>query len=92
MKGILPAPLTVVVLTDHDDQSLPQCLASVASWVQEIVVIDVGHTDQTRNLVKDYGAHLVESPFETHVPQWHWALEHLPRHMTGSYVWMPTSV
>jgi glycosyl transferase family 2 len=78
MKGILPAPLTVVVLTDHDDQSLPHCLTSVPTWVQEIVVIGVGHTDQTRDLAKDYGAHLVESPFETHVPLWHWALEHLP--------------
>jgi hypothetical protein len=84
MKGTLPTPLTVVVLTDHDDQSLPQCLASVPTWVQEIVVIDVGHTDQTRDLVKDYSAHLVESPFETHVSQWHWVLEHLP----STYDWV----
>jgi hypothetical protein len=43
-----PAPLTVVLLTDHRDQNSPHGLASVSAWVHEIFMVDLGRADKIR--------------------------------------------
>lgn len=72
------APLSVVVLTYNEGYNLPDCLASVSGWAQEIFVVDSGSTDGTREIAARYGAVVVEHPFETHAKQWNWALQNLP--------------
>ncbi|HWB10162.1 MAG TPA: glycosyltransferase family 2 protein [Pirellulales bacterium] len=77
------APVTVVILTFNEEQNLPACLASVASWAGQIVIVDSGSTDRTREIARDFGATLLSHPFETHSKQWRWALDNLPAAPTG---------
>ncbi len=71
-------PVTVVVLTFNEQRNLPACLASVAGWVADVVVVDSGSTDQTVAIATASGARVVSHPFETHARQWGWALETVP--------------
>lgn len=73
-----PIPLTVLVLTYNEEQNLPQCLGSVAGWVDEILVADSGSSDRTLEIAESYGAKVASHAFETHTLQWSWALESLP--------------
>ncbi len=71
-------PLCVLVLTRDEELNLEACLGSVASWVEQVFVLDSGSRDGTQAIAKRYGAQIFEHPFETHARQWLWALEHLP--------------
>jgi glycosyltransferase involved in cell wall biosynthesis len=71
------APVTVVVLTHDEEANLPACLASVAGWVEEIVVVDSGSRDRTLEIARQHGARILSHPFETHTRQWRWALDTL---------------
>ena len=70
-------PLTVLVLTFNEELNLGDCLASVASWAESLVIVDSGSTDRTIDIARKYGAHLLTHPFDTHARQWRWALDHL---------------
>ncbi len=71
-------PLSAIVLTFNEEQNLEPCLASLASWVGELYVIDSGSQDGTVAIAERYGAQIVSHPFETHAQQWTWALQNLP--------------
>jgi glycosyltransferase involved in cell wall biosynthesis len=73
-------PLVSVVLTYNEERNLPDCLKSIAGWVDEIVVVDSGSTDHTREIAAGYGAGIMVHSFETHAKQWGWVLENLPPH------------
>ena len=72
------APVTAVVLTFNEELNLPACLESLHGWVSGIVIVDSGSTDETIRIAQQYGAVILQHPFETHNRQWRWALEHLP--------------
>jgi glycosyltransferase involved in cell wall biosynthesis len=72
------APVSVVVLTKNEERNLEDCLASVAGWCREILIVDSGSTDATMDIARRYGAHVFEHPFEGHTRQWNWAFSHLP--------------
>lgn len=67
-------PVTAVVLTRDEELNLPDCLASVAGWVAEIVVVDSGSTDRTLAIARSHGARVLHHPFESHARQWEWVL------------------
>ena len=71
-------PISVVVLTLNEEANLPSCLRSVCGWAAEVFVVDAGSTDRTREIAAEFGATVVEHPFETHASQWRWAVENLP--------------
>jgi len=72
------APVSVVVLTKNEELNLPACLASVAGWCREILIVDSGSTDATPEIARQYGAKVFVHPFETHTRQWNWAFANLP--------------
>ncbi len=47
--------LSVVIITKNEEANLPRCLASV-SWANEIIVVDSGSTDDTREIAWEAGA------------------------------------
>lgn len=55
-------PLSVVVTTFNNADTLDACLGSV-SWADEIVVLDSGSTDATVAIATHYGAHIHTQPF-----------------------------
>lgn len=48
------APLSVVVITKNEASRVRQCLESVASWADEIVVVDDRSTDQTVAIAREF--------------------------------------
>ena len=58
-----PAGVTLCMIVKNEEKFLPQCLASVRDYVDEIVVVDTGSTDRTIEIARSYGAVVVEDPW-----------------------------
>jgi glycosyltransferase involved in cell wall biosynthesis len=56
-------PLSGVVTTFNNEASLGACLASLTPICSEIIVLDSGSTDQTRQIAAQYGARFSVQPF-----------------------------
>jgi len=54
--------LTVVIPTQNNENTLPATLASVA-FADEIIVLDSGSVDRTRDIARAAGARVVERPY-----------------------------
>ncbi len=48
----MSVPVSVVIITKNEEGRLPDCLASVAEWAAEIVVVDDNSTDATRAIAE----------------------------------------
>ncbi len=59
---------SVVILTLNEERNLAACLASAAS-AGEIVVLDSGSTDRTREIATSAGARVIVNPFENFAAQ-----------------------
>lgn len=46
--------ISVCIITKNEAKKLERCLASVKGKVDEIVVVDTGSTDDTKNIIKKY--------------------------------------
>ena len=72
------APVAAVVLTYNEERNLPECLASLAGWVDELFVVDSGSSDRTVDIAREHLAVVVQHPFEHYGAQRNWAIDHLP--------------
>jgi len=71
-------PLKVIIITLNEADRLPRTLASV-SWADQIVVVDSGSRDTTRDVAAAAGAEVVEHRWEGYSAQKQFALG-LARH------------
>lgn len=53
--------LSVAIATYNEEKKLGACLASVSSWVDEIVVVDGGSMDQTLTIARKYNARITKT-------------------------------
>jgi glycosyltransferase involved in cell wall biosynthesis len=72
------ASLAVVILTFNESLHLPRALEHIADLAQEIFVVDSYSTDGTVELAKQYGAQVLQHPFQNYAKQFEWALDHAP--------------
>jgi glycosyltransferase involved in cell wall biosynthesis len=69
--------LSVLVPTLNERSNIEDCLRSVA-WADEVVVVDSGSSDGTRELVRRCSARLVDFSWNGHLPKKkNWALENV---------------
>jgi glycosyltransferase involved in cell wall biosynthesis/Flp pilus assembly protein TadD len=65
-----PPTISACMIVKNEEALLPQCLESIKSLVNEIIMVDTGSTDQTVEIAKAYGAriyhHLWENDFSKH--------------------------
>lgn len=54
--------LAAVLITRNEEGRLEECLASVRDWVDEIVILDSGSTDRTREIAERFGAKFFTNP------------------------------
>jgi len=47
--------ISAVIIVKNEEQNIARCLKSI-SWMEEIVVLDTGSTDETVNICKNFGA------------------------------------
>ncbi len=51
------------MIVKNEEKFLPQCLASIRDYVDEIIICDTGSTDRTIEIAKSYGATVIEDPW-----------------------------
>jgi len=69
-------PLAVLITARDEEEQLPQAIASVSGWVDEVVVVvDPRTCDRTREVARGAGAVVLEHPFSTSAAQCNWGLE-----------------
>jgi glycosyltransferase involved in cell wall biosynthesis len=66
--------LSVAIVALNEEANIARTLESVR-WADEIVVVDSGSSDRTREIAEQYGAKVVVEPWRGHVAQKNYALE-----------------
>ena len=56
--------ITLCMIVKNEEALISRCLESVKGYVDEIVVVDTGSTDSTKEICKVYGAQVFEHPWE----------------------------
>jgi hypothetical protein len=59
-----PPAVGLAMMVQNEERRIARCLESVAGWVAEIVVVDGGSTDHTMEIAAEFGAHVIERPFD----------------------------
>ncbi|RMD82874.1 MAG: glycosyltransferase family 2 protein [Lentisphaerae bacterium] len=68
-------PVSVVIVASNEERQIARVLGSVASWVNEIVVVTSDSRDRTTEIAADFGAKVFEHPWENYGSQVAWAME-----------------
>ncbi len=55
--------VSVIVLTQNNQDFIGKCLESVTGWAKEIVVIDAGSIDKTLSIAKKYNCRIFNQPW-----------------------------
>jgi len=53
--------ISLCMIVKDEEELLPQLLDIVVPWVDELVVVDTGSVDRTKEIVHEYGGHLFET-------------------------------
>jgi glycosyltransferase involved in cell wall biosynthesis/Flp pilus assembly protein TadD len=79
-----PRPsVSLCLIVKNEEQNLPACLASAADLVGEVIVVDTGSTDRTREIAQSFGATVFEFPW---VDNFAAARNECLRHATGEWI------
>jgi glycosyltransferase involved in cell wall biosynthesis len=68
--------ISVCIISFNEEDRIEDCLKSVASVADEIVVVDSGSSDRTREIAARYAYTLIEQPFLGYVEQKNFAVDH----------------
>jgi glycosyltransferase involved in cell wall biosynthesis/Flp pilus assembly protein TadD len=52
--------ISLSMIVKNEEKQLPDCLCSVSDIVDEIVIVDTGSTDSTKEIARKYGAKLID--------------------------------
>ena len=66
--------LSVAIVAMDEEANIGRTLASVR-WADEIVLVDSGSKDRTREIAHEHGARVVEEPWRGYVAQKQYAVE-----------------
>jgi len=58
------ATVSACMIVKNEEEFLPNCLESIRSWVDEIIVVDTGSTDRTVEIAQSYGAKVFHQAWE----------------------------
>ena len=52
----MPLPLSISIISCNEESNIARCLKSAADLAGEIVVVDSGSKDRTKEIAESYGA------------------------------------
>ncbi|MHB1037029.1 MAG: glycosyltransferase family 2 protein [Pirellulales bacterium] len=52
--------LSLTMIVQNEETNLAECLSCVADFVQEIIVIDTGSSDRSREIARQFGAQVYD--------------------------------
>ena len=55
-------PISAILITHNEAHNLPDCLASLRGWVDEIVIVDNHSSDETLAIAQQHGAKILQTP------------------------------
>lgn len=70
--------ISVIILSFNGEDTLPATLAAARRVSGDLHVVDSYSGDRSQEIARQYGAQVVEHPFETYGVQRKWASDHLP--------------
>lgn len=70
-------PVTAIILTKNEEKHLQRCLDSLASFVENIVIVDCFSSDATTQIAYSNGARVLQNEWINHATQFNWALKQL---------------
>ncbi|UCG78075.1 MAG: glycosyltransferase family 2 protein [Nitrospirota bacterium] len=68
-------PISVAIISFNEEENIGRTLDSVVDIASEIIVVDSGSSDRTRELAEGYGATVYEEDWKGHILQKNSALE-----------------
>lgn len=78
--------VSLTMIVKNEEANLPACLASVADLVHEIIIVDTGSTDRTKEIALQHGAKVFDFPW---IDSFSAARNESLRHATGEWIfWM----
>jgi glycosyltransferase involved in cell wall biosynthesis len=75
--------VSLCLIVRNEEANLADCLRSAADLVQEIVVVDTGSTDRTKEIAQEFGARVFEFPW---CDSFAAARKESLRHATGDWI------
>ena len=76
--------LSVAIITYNEENNLDRCLESVKGISDEIVVVDSGSTDRTKEIAQKHGARVFTKEFQGHIEQKNFTLDQCQNDMVLS--------
>src|SRR5690242_9845764 len=70
---MLMSKLSVLLPTYNEEAVLTDCLESI-KWADEILVVDSYSTDKTLDIVRSYGARIIQHEYVNSAKQKNWAI------------------
>lgn len=67
--------LSGVIITFNEEKHIQACIESMATVVDELLVVDSFSTDRTVEICEQLGARVIQHPFEGHIQQKNFAME-----------------
>ena len=64
-----PLPLSVFIIAKDEGDRIGRTIASVSGWVDEVIVVDSGSTDDTVGVAQGLGARVVQNDWPGYGPQ-----------------------
>ena len=62
-------PVTVIIPARNEEQNLPDCLSALGDAFAEIVVVDSGSSDRTREIATEFGAKVMDFQWDGKFPK-----------------------
>jgi GT2 family glycosyltransferase/tetratricopeptide (TPR) repeat protein len=78
-----PMSVSICLIVKNEESNLAACLGPVTGLVQEVVVVDTGSTDGTREVAASFGAKVFDFPW---VDSFSAARNECLRHATGDWI------
>jgi tetratricopeptide (TPR) repeat protein len=75
--------VSLTMIVKNEEQNLPACLASAADLVDEVIVVDTGSTDRTKDVAARFGARIFDFPW---INDFGAARNEALRHATGDWI------
>jgi hypothetical protein len=82
-RSSTPQRVSLCMIVKNEEDNLADCLNSIRDLVDEMVVVDTGSTDRTREIAQSLGAKVFEFPWCDHFAA---ARNESIRHATGDWI------
>jgi len=79
----VPPRVSLTMIVRNEQSNLPDCLASIADLVDEMIVVDTGSTDHTEQIAGNLGARVYDFPWTDDFAA---ARNESLRHATGDWI------